>query len=204
MTSTGFNKTLGLSDIIDIDKDDSNLIVVYEHLYGDYFVRIFYYIVLILILFVGPSLCITVVLYEKFGADRQKRTILNQLSSHIFLNIAINSFTWSILRILRDSLGLLNTHFITPVALFSAGIWISSTLFITELTVSRFLYIVIWKRLKEINDDFWNCIALLSNILIAVYFCIGIHLCGYHGYDAGYIIDVIHVDEKRYVISDIL
>ena len=156
---------------------------------------------LILILLVGPFLSITIVFYEYFGSDRQKRTILNRLSSHIFLNIAINSFIWSIIRILRDILGLLNYSFITPVALFSAGIWISSSFFLTELTVTRFLYIVIWKRLKAINDDFWNCVLLLSNILVAIYFCIGIHLFGYHGYDTAYIIDVIHIEEQRYVIS---
>ena len=201
MINGNFNKTFDLGNRIDVEESNFDSITVYEYLYGDYSQRIPYYIVLILILLVGPLLCITIVFYEYFSSDRQKRTILNRLSSHIFLNIAINSFIWSILRILRDILGLLNTSFITPVVLFSGGIWISSTLFITELTVSLFLYIVIWKRLRAIDDDFWNCVVLLSNILIAIYFCTGIHLCGSHGYDTGYIIDVIHIEEKRYINS---
>ena len=181
-------------------KTDLILIDIYQYLYGDTLSCTLYYVVLVSILLVGPLLCLTIVFYEHFGLDRQKRTILNRLSSHIFSNIAINSFIWSLLRILRDNIGLLKHQVITPVALFSAGIWLSSTLFITELTVFRFLYIVVWKRLKAINDDFWNCILVLSNVLIAIYICVGIHLTGSHGYDTGYIIEVIHTTEdNRYV-----
>ena len=67
---------------------------------------LFYYVLLLIILIIGPFLCVTIVLYENFGSDRQKRTIINRLSSHAFLNIAISSFIWSIIRIIRDNVGL--------------------------------------------------------------------------------------------------
>ena len=173
-------------------------IAIYEYLYkANFACSLFYYILLLIILTFGPFLCVTIVVYENFGSDRQKRTIINRLSSHVFSNIAINSFIWSILRIIRDNVGLLSHSLAASINSFSAVVWISSTFFITELVIFRFLYIVVWRRMKEINDEFWHYILLLSNILISITFAVGNYLCGNTGYDKVVIVDVFQKDHKR-------
>ena len=177
---------------------DNITIAIYEYLYKANFASsVFYYILLLIILIFGPFLCVTIVVYENFGSDRQKRTIINRLSSHVFSNIAINSFIWSILRIIRDNVGLLSHSLTASINSLSAVVWISSTLFITELVIFRFLYIVVWRRMKEINDEFWHYILLLSNILISITFAVGNYLCGHTGYDKVMIVDVFQKDHKR-------
>ena len=173
-------------------------IAIYEYLYKANFASsLSYYILLLIILIFGPFLCVTIVVYENFGSDRQKRTIINRLSSHVFSNIAINSFIWSILRIIRDNVGLLSHSLTASINSLSAVVWISSTFFITELVIFRFLYIVVWRRMKEINDEFWHYILLLSNILISITFAVGNYLCGHTGYDKVMIVDVFQKDHKR-------
>ena len=177
---------------------DNITIAIYEYLYKANFASsVFYYILLLIILIFGPFLCVTIVVYENFGSDRQKRTIINRLSSHVFSNIAINSFIWSILRIIRDNVGLLSHSLTASINSLSAVVWISSTFFITELVIFRFLYIVVWRRMKEINDEFWHYILLLSNILISITFAVGNYLCGHTGYDKVMIVDVFQKDHKR-------
>ena len=179
------------------NETDESSILVYQHLYNDNLSRIWYNATLILTLLGGAILCPTIVIYENFGLDRKKRTLINRICSLIFTNISINTCIWSILRILRDNFGLLNKQFITPVALFSNSVWISTTLFITELFIVRFLYIVIWKRMRTLNDEFWNAVLICSNVLISAYFSCAIHLCGGHGYDNSSIIDIVRKEEKR-------
>ena len=173
-------------------------IAVYEYLYNTNIAcSLFYYILLLIILIIGPFLCVTIVLYENFGSDRQKRTIINRLSSHAFLNIAISSFIWSIMRIIRDNVGLLSHSLAESITVLSVVVWISATFFITELVIFRFLYIVVWRRMKEINDEFWHSILLLSNTLISINFAIGNYLCGHSGYDKMSMIDVFQKGDNR-------
>ena len=173
-------------------------IAIYEYLYKSNFAcSLSYYVLLLIILIFGPFLCVTIVVYENFGSDRQKRTIINRLSSHVFSNIAINSFIWSILRIIRDNVGLLSHSLAASINSISAVVWISSTFFITELIIFRFLYIVVWRRMKEINDEFWHYILLLSNIFVSISFAVGNYLCGHTGYDKVVIVDVFQKDHKR-------
>ena len=173
-------------------------IAIYEYLYKSNFAcSLSYYVLLLIILIFGPFLCVTIVVYENFGSDRQKRTIINRLSSHVFSNIAINSFIWSILRIIRDNVGLVSHSLAASINSISAVVWISSTFFITELIIFRFLYIVVWRRMKEINDEFWHYILLLSNIFVSISFAVGNYLCGHTGYDKVAIVDVFQKDHKR-------
>ena len=169
--------------------------IIYGYLYGDVVPRISYYVVLALILFMGTLISIAIVLYEHFGADSQKRTIINRLCSLIFSNIAINSCIWTILRILRDILGLLPTPITTWAFFVYKTISVSTILFATELTIFRFLYIVIWKRMKTINDEFWIRVLAMSTYFISSYVCLGTFLLG-HPFTLGDIIDVAHFEWK--------
>ena len=175
--------------------------ILYEYLYGDSFSRIIYYFGIAIVLLLGPLSCTAIVLYERFGADSQKRTIINRLSSLFFTNIAIQSIIWSILRILRDSLGLLPTHLITPVILVSHSIKLSTMLFITEITVLRFMYIVVWKRMRTLNDDFWGIVLAISTYLVAIYLAISVFLTRNNTYNMGNVVALTNYEETRYNTS---
>ena len=176
-------------------------ITIYEYMYGDDISYAIYYSALVLILVVGPVLCLTIVLYEHYGGDRQKRTIINRLASLIFTNIALQSCIWSILRIMRDMFGLLPTNMTTVAAMFAVTVQISSLFFVTELTIFRFLYIVVWRRMKTIEDDFWNFVLTVSTALVSVYYVLAFYICGDKNYDMGYITDITEYEEQRYIIT---
>ena len=148
---------------------DSDSNAIYEYLYGDVTSYTMYYAVLVVSLIVAPLLCISIVLYENFGADRQKRTILNRILSFILSNLAILSFFWSLLRILRDATGLLPSRSVSWLLFFWKSIGYSTLLFASELAIFRFLFIVVWKRMKAINDEFWMSVLAMSTYLIAFY-----------------------------------
>ena len=173
MSSNWTNVTVN-SDIHSEIDDINNYI--YEYVYGHVVLKICYFVVRVVILTVGPFLSSTIVYYEHYGADSQKRTILNRLCSVIYINIALHSVIYSILRILRDIFGLLPSGLVTPVILFLQELRFSGVLFATELACFRFLYIVIWKRMKVINDEFWMRVLSMSTHLICTYMCLIIYL----------------------------
>ena len=177
-------------------ESDSDLNDTYEYIYGDIASCIWYYTVLVLSLTVGPLLCITIVLYEHFGADSQKRTIINRLVSVIFSNMAINSIIWGLLRILRDAFGLLHFPLVAWILFFHKSIQLSTILFSTALSIVRFLYIVIWKRMKPINDEFWMRVLAMSTYLIAFYVLLVASFYGYAINDVGGIVSVTHARKR--------
>ena len=142
---------------------------IYNYLYGDLIPRASYYLILGVIIVFGPLLGITMVLFERFGADSQKRTIINRLCSFVFINVSIMSFTWCTLRILRDNFGLLTSKLFEYISIILMWLDISTLLFITEITVFRFLYIVVWRRMKVINDEFWTTVLSKSTYLVVFY-----------------------------------
>ena len=142
---------------------------VYEYMYGNSTLYVTYYFGLAIVVILGPLLSLTIVFYERFGADRQKRTIINRLLSLIFINIAIQSCIWSVFRLVRGTVGLLEDDSILLIILFSQVLTTSSLFFSTEVTVLRFLYIVVWRRMKTINDDFWNVVLMISTYAFRVF-----------------------------------
>ena len=164
---------------------------IYNYVYGDLGFRISYYLVLCIVVLFGPLLSMTMVLFERFGAYSQKRTIINRLCSVVFINVSIRSFTWSTLRILRDNFGLLTSKFFDPLSIIVLLLDLSTPVFFTEITVVRFLYIVVWRRMKVVNDEFWTTVLSKSTYLIIFYISLMCYvLGGPRPDDAGQIVNV--------------
>ena len=164
---------------------------IYNYLYGDLIPRASYYLILGVIIVFGPLLGITMVLFERFGADSQKRTIINRLCSFVFINVSIMSFTWCTLRILRDNFGLLTSKLFEYISIILMWLDISTLLFITEITVFRFLYIVVWRRMKVINDEFWTTVLSKSTYLVVFYLSLVCYVVNGPSYDSGEIVNVL-------------
>ena len=100
------NDTAAISSSIDQS-------AIYEYIYGDFPSRVSYYIVIFLIVTVGSFLSLTIVIYENFGADPMKRTIINRLDSFIFSNLVITFWIWGVFRILRDLYDIFQLYAVT-------------------------------------------------------------------------------------------
>ena len=183
-----FDKIQNNTDILLSSIDQS---VIYDYIYGDFPSRVSYYIAIFLIVTVGSFLSLTIVIYESFGADPMKRTIISRLHSLIFSNLVITFWIWGLFRILRDLYGLLPSEKLTFVLCITQSIGVSSVLFTTERTIFQFLYIVIWKSVRQINDEFWVKFLAVSSYSVAFFSCSIAHFCGRgSSWDQGQIIDI--------------
>lgn len=172
--------------------------IIYEYLYGEIVSRIIHLTVIVFIIGIGPLLCTVIVLYEYIGADRRKVTIINRLRPPIYINIALQSLIWGIVRIFRDILGLLPYALVTPLLALSQILLLSALLLATELTVFRFVFIVVWKRVKPFDDEFWSLALMIVTHLVAVSFLLTISFVGGHSYDMTTIIEVTDKQDIRY------
>ena len=79
-----------------------NTELLYQYLYGDVSGKIVLYSNIVISSLVGPILMIGIVIFEMFGGDSQKRTIVNRLLSALLINTAIWSFLSGIIKTSRD------------------------------------------------------------------------------------------------------
>jgi hypothetical protein len=114
-----------------------------------------------------------------FGGDSQKRTIINMLLSAALWNVAMIGVILGILRVTRDILGLLDFPYVVIVILFlNRTFKYALFFFYTLLTITRYLFIVVWKRMRGVEDKFWYAYLTTSTYLISLFIvCITIG-CG--------------------------
>ena len=102
-----------LNDTQDADSGEDLYLknkVLYNYLYGDIEWKIILYTTIFLIMFVGPILMFGIVVFEIFGGDSQKRTIINRLLSGFLINAAIFGIMIGVSRIVRDCYGLVDSR----------------------------------------------------------------------------------------------
>ena len=154
--------------------------LLYQYLYGDVSGKIVLYSNIVVSSLVGPILMIGIVIFEMFGGDSQKRTIVNRLLSALLINTAIWSFLLGITKASRDIVGLLdyNTALFLQISarLFSNTAYI----FYNVLTIIRYLFIVVWKRMRGFQDKFWSSFFCFSAYTLSVWFIIVYLMSGFH------------------------
>ena len=154
--------------------------ILYHHLYGDISGKIVLYSNATLSSLIGPILMIGIVIFEIFGGDPQKRTIVNRLLSALLFNTAIWSVILGIILILRDVNGLLNFNLAMLLRL-SANFFANVVyIYYNILTIFRYLFIVVWKRMRGVQDQFWSYIFFLSSYSLSFWFNIVYIMTGFH------------------------
>ena len=138
------------------------------YLYGTMLSRIGFYFSHFIVGFIGPCLSIGIVLFENFGGDRQKRNIMNQLLSGFIITCFIPNTISSLCNIWLDLFGLINERFMCFLIAFCYFVVVNGFGFVNELCTFRLMYIVVWKRVKVINDQFWFHVISASNFAIAM------------------------------------
>jgi hypothetical protein len=75
-----------------------------------------------------------------------------------------------ILRVTRDILGLLDFPYVVIVILLLQRTFkFALFIFYTLLTVTRYLFIVVWKRMRGVEDKFWCAYLTTSTYLISLF-----------------------------------
>ena len=157
-----------------------NTELLYQYLYGDVSGKIVLYSNIVVSSLVGPILMIGIVIFEMFGGDSQKRTIVNRLLSALLINTAIWSFLLGITKASRDIVGLLDYK--TALFLQISARLFSNTayIFYNVLTIIRYLFIVVWKRMRGFQDKFWSSVFCLSAYTLSIWFNIVFIMTGFH------------------------
>ena len=128
----------------------------HEYLYGSPSAKIAQAFFFLATHVVGPILIAGMIAYEKRGFDPQKRNVINRLQSILFENMIFVKTVIGLGKLLREIFGLVEFSVMIQIeCLASIGFYNISLLFI-QITTIQFMYIVVWKRMKQINDEFWS------------------------------------------------
>ena len=122
---------------------DNRSVILYDYLYGDVTGKTTLYINILLSSLLGPTLMFGIVIFEMFGGDSQKRTIMNRLLSAIFINCAILSIILGICRIARDVVGPFDYNTALFFRISASFFKLAAYFFYNSLTICRFLFIVV-------------------------------------------------------------
>ena len=158
----------------------NNTDTLYGYLYGDFSGKVILYSNVAASSLFGPMLMIGIVIFEKLGGDSHKRTIVNRLLSALLINIVLWSVLMGIIKTVRDVAGLLEMN----VSLFlriSAQFFLNAIyIFYNALTIVRYLFIVVWKRMRGVQDKFWSWLFYLSAYSLSFWINIVFIMTGYH------------------------
>ena len=154
MNSTQSNSSALPPTNVSADFEPNNM---YYHLYGDSWSKTFLYLFTIFIVHIlGPILNSGIIIFESFGGDPQKRNVINRLLSLCCANQIIFALILGFCRIWRETFGLIDVSIMVWIEGFAQTFAKSIILFYDEMTILRFLYIVVWKRVRIFDDNFWT------------------------------------------------
>ena len=170
MNSTQLNASLLYPTNSSTDFELDNL---HEYLYGSIWTKVFLYWFAVFITHViGPILLSGMIIFETFGGDSQKRNAINRLLSLCWANQIIFSLFLGSCRVWRGSFGLIDINVMKWIEGFAQVFGVSIVLFYDEMTILRFLYIVVWKRVIRFDDQFWTWFLSMNTYLWSCCFVI--------------------------------
>ena len=152
--------------------------LLYEYLYGGTQGQLLLHSSTFLFSFVGPILMFGIVIFEMFGGDSQKRTIVNRILSELLIITALWSILVGTTRIARNVFGLLEFDAAMFLRLLTVFFRISIYIFYNLLTISRFLFIVVWRRMRGVQDKFWILLFNIATYSISFWSVICIYILG--------------------------
>ena len=148
----------------------------YEELFTDPTEKCSHIFLLIVIHIIGPILLSGIIIYEKYGGDPQKRNIINRLQSIGTASLIIRTEIHGLVIILRETLGLIDLSIMIWIECLFCMFICNAILCFAEMSVLHLLYTVVWKRVKDINDEFWACFLSTSTSLISFWVVLVDHI----------------------------
>ena len=143
---------------------DFELNNLHSHLYGSTWGNVGYFFMAFLEnIVVGPVLHLGIVIFECFGGDPQKRNVINRLLSLCCVNQILFAFLVGFCQVWRGTFGLIDVHIMSWIEGLAQIFGTSVILGYNEMTILRFLYIVVWKRVVELDDKLWTFVLCIIN-----------------------------------------
>ena len=155
---------------------NTKLEIYYDKLFGNPTAKFAQIVFLTLTYLIGPILLSGIIAYEKYGGDPQKRNIINRLQSLGAASIIMGSIIHGTVFILRELFGLIDFDVMIWIECLFCMFCCNALLFFAEMSVFHLLYIVVWKRVKVINDEFWACFWSTSTSLISFWVVLVDHI----------------------------
>ena len=166
---------IGLTTSINISTN-AELERFYEELFSDQTSKLSQIILLIVTHIIGPIFLSGIIAYEKYGGDPQKRNIINRLQSLGIASLIIASEIHGTVIILRETFGLIDLSIIIWIECLFCMFVCNALLFFAEMSVIHLLYIVVWKRVKSIDDEFWACFLISTTSVVSFWVTIVDHI----------------------------
>ena len=148
----------------------------HEELFGYPTARFSQILLLIVCHIIGPILLSGIIAYEKYGGDPQKRNIINRLQSMSIASLIITTEIFGIVKILREIFGLIDFNVMIWIECLFCMFFCNALLFFAEMSVLHLLYIVVWKRVKAINDELWACFLAITTNLVSIWVVLVDHI----------------------------
>ena len=155
---------------------NTKLEIYYDKLFGNPTAKFAQIVFLTLTYLIGPILLSGIIAYEKYGGDPQKRNIINRLQSLGVASIIMGSIIHGTVFILRELFGLIDFDVMIWIECLFCMFCCNALLFFAEMSVFHLLYIVIWKRVRVIYDEFWACFLSTSTSLISFWVVLVDHI----------------------------
>lgn len=143
--------------------------VMHENLYGGTWGKIGYFFMMFANHIVGAAMLSGIIIFETFGGDPQKRNVINRLLSLYCANALLVGSLVGVCRVWRELSGLIDVQIMIWIDWATQIAIKSSVLFWNEMTILRFLYIVVWKRVRGFDDRFWTLFLTILTYSWAFY-----------------------------------
>ena len=125
---------------------------------------------------IRPILMLGIVLFEMNGGDPQKRNLINMLQSIALINLILFTCLLGGCKIWRQAVGLI--QFDTMKILERVGyVMLANIILLTDqMTILKYLHIVVWKRVKGLNDGFLAYFCGFTTLLLSLTITLVDHL----------------------------
>ena len=173
------NVSLGsINDTIEILKVSTNtkLEKLHDEMYGSLGSKIGYYILLIISHIIAPVLLAGMIAYDKRGGDPQKRNIINRLQSIGIINQILFTLIVGLVRFWREVFGLIDVDVMIWIDCFACILLYNLIITFDEMTIIQFFYIVVCKRVKRIDDEFWASSISVMTTGVSIWLSFAVHI----------------------------
>ena len=117
--------------------------------------KIVYVFLTIITYIIASTLVLGIIIFERKGGDPQKRNVINRLLSMALINQILYCILVGGCRFWRLSFGLIHHDVMIWIEGFGYIFCSNFFLFMNEMTIFRYLHIVVWKRVRGLDDGFW-------------------------------------------------